>query len=109
MPNYKIIALWAAPLLAFLLYQSLPAEYLNEQGELVPLSVEARAAAAAGLWMAIWWMTEAISVYATALLPLALFPLTGAASIKVTASSYGHEIIYLFLGGFILALALEKR
>ncbi len=58
--------------------------------------------------MALWWMTEAISVYATALLPLAIFPLTGAATIKVTASSYGHEIIFLFLGGFVLALALER-
>ncbi|MGI9309336.1 MAG: SLC13 family permease [Gammaproteobacteria bacterium] len=94
--------------MALFVYSVLPDQYLNEQGETVALSTTARAAAAVGLWMAIWWMTEAISVYATALLPLALFPLTGVATIKLTASSYGHEIIYLFLGGFILALALEK-
>jgi sodium-dependent dicarboxylate transporter 2/3/5 len=91
-----------------LLYFWLPEQYSNPHGELVELSSAARAAAATGIWMAIWWMTEAISVYATALLPLAIFPLTGAATIKVTASSYGHEIIFLFLGGFVLALALER-
>lgn len=77
-PRYKLIALWLAPALALLVYLLLPDQYRNEQGYLVELSPAARAVAAVGLWMAIWWMTEAISVYATALLPLALFPLTGA-------------------------------
>jgi sodium-dependent dicarboxylate transporter 2/3/5 len=53
-------------------------------------------------------MTEAIPVYVTALMPLVLFPLFGIADVHTTASSYGHEIIFLFLGGFILALALER-
>ncbi|MBL4568040.1 MAG: SLC13/DASS family transporter [Porticoccus sp.] len=58
--------------------------------------------------MALWWLTEATSIYATALLPLALMPLTGASTIKETASAYAHPLIFLFLGGFILALALER-
>ena len=53
-------------------------------------------------------MSEAISVYATALLPLALFPVAGIADMKATAMSYGSPVVYLFLGGFILALALER-
>lgn len=59
-------------------------------------------------WVAIWWITEAISIYPTALLPLLLFPLTGSVSIKETAEAYGHPFIFLFLGGFIIAKAIER-
>ena len=104
----RFVGLLAGPIVAGLIYPWLPEHYLSQHGELVALSGAARAVAAVGVWMAVWWMTEAISVYATALLPLALFPLIGAATIKVTAASYGHEIIFLFLGGFVLALALER-
>ena len=104
----RLIGLIVGPIVALVLYVWLPEQYLNEQGDWVSLSPAARAVASVGLWMAVWWITEAISVYATALLPLAIFPLTGAASMKVTAASYGHELIYLFLGGFILAMALES-
>jgi len=98
----------AGPLAGLLLFLVLPEQYVDENRQVIELGAQARAAASVGLWMATWWMTEAISVYATALLPLAAFPLTGALSIKATAASYGHEIIYLFLGGFVLALALER-
>jgi sodium-dependent dicarboxylate transporter 2/3/5 len=104
----KFIGLPVGPALALILYAMSPDQYLNEHGEWIALSHSARATASVGIWMATWWITEAISVYATALLPLALFPLLGAASMKVTAASYGHELIYLFLGGFILAMALES-
>ncbi len=97
----RSVGLITGPVAALLLFTALPEQYLSEQGEILALTSSARAAASVGLWMAVWWMTEAISVYATALLPLALFPLTGAASMKQTASSYGHEIIFLFLGGFV--------
>ena len=104
----RIIGLFSGPLAAFIVFWWLPEQYINDAGQLVVLSVAARTAAATAIWMAVWWITEAIAVYATALIPLAVFPLTGAASIKTTAASYGHELIYLFLGGFILALALER-
>ena len=58
--------------------------------------------------MAIWWATEAIPVPVTALLPLALFPLVGVASFKEAALPYANPNIYLFLGGFMLALAIER-
>jgi sodium-dependent dicarboxylate transporter 2/3/5 len=64
--------------------------------------------AAVGLWMAIWWATEAIPVPATGFIPLVAFDLFGIAPIKEAAQSYSHPIIYLFLGAFVLALAVEK-
>lgn len=100
--------LFIGPLLAVIIYLLLPESYLGNDGLSVTLAIEARFVAAIGALMAVWWMTEAIPVYATALLPLALFPLFGIADIRPTAASYGHEIIYLFLGGFIVALALER-
>jgi sodium-dependent dicarboxylate transporter 2/3/5 len=58
--------------------------------------------------MAILWMTEAIPISVTALLPLVLFPLLDVAPVKETAAPYANPVIYLFLGGFILALGLQR-
>jgi sodium-dependent dicarboxylate transporter 2/3/5 len=66
-----------------------------------------RVAAVAAL-MAVWWMTEAIPIAATSLVPLAAFPLLGVAGIRDTAAPYAHPIIFLFLGGFILAKGMER-
>lgn len=64
--------------------------------------------AAVGLWMAIWWATEAIPVPVTAFLPIVIFDPLGIASIREAAVPYANPIIYLFLGGFLMALALER-
>jgi len=72
------------------------------------MSPEAWRVAAIGLWMAIWWATEAIPVFVTAFLPIVAFDPLGIASIRDAAAPYANPIIYLFLGGFIMALALEK-
>ena len=72
------------------------------------LGTQGRATAAIALWMATWWLSEAIPIYATALLPLALFPLTGIASVHDTAAPYAHELIFLFMGGFMLALSMQR-
>ena len=60
------------------------------------------------LWMAVWWITEAIPIGVTALLPIILFPLTGALELSITTASYGHKYIFLYMGGFMLAIAIEK-
>ncbi|SDS24733.1 SLC13 family permease [Gramella sp. MAR_2010_147] len=60
------------------------------------------------LWMAIWWVTEAIPISVTALLPIILFPLTGALDIDLTTAAFGHKYVFLYLGGFILAAAIER-
>ncbi len=67
-----------------------------------------RAAAVAAL-MAIWWMTEALPIYATALVPLALFPLLGILPADLTAQSYGHNYVLMLLGGFFIARAIEHQ
>ena len=72
------------------------------------MSEEARRVLAGTLWIAIWWITEAIPIAATSLLPLVLFPLTGALDIKSTASSFGHPYVFLYAGGFIVAIAIER-
>ena len=64
--------------------------------------------AALGLWMVIWWATEAIPVAATALLPLICMDPLGISGIEEAAATYSHPIIYLFLGAFILALAIQR-
>ncbi|MXO58186.1 DASS family sodium-coupled anion symporter [Altererythrobacter salegens] len=60
------------------------------------------------LWMAAWWMTEAIPLYATALLPFIVLPLAGVADANRTASAYYSPIIFIFIGGAFLALAIER-
>lgn len=72
------------------------------------LSPAANAILASALWIAIWWITEALPIAATALLPILLFPLTGGLSLAETTASYGHKYIFLFIGGFILAIAIER-
>jgi sodium-dependent dicarboxylate transporter 2/3/5 len=58
--------------------------------------------------VATWWITEAMPIAATSLLPIILFPLSGALPLDDTTSSFGHRYIFLYLGGFILALSIEK-
>lgn len=65
-------------------------------------------AAAMAVLMGIWWMTEAIPLAATALVPLVGFPLLGVAPIKAAAAPYASPTIYLFMGGFMLALAMQR-
>lgn len=58
--------------------------------------------------MVVLWITEALPIPVTALLPLLLFPIVGVDSLKNVSASYAHPIVFLFLGGFFLALSLEK-
>ena len=60
------------------------------------------------LWMAIWWISETVPLAVTSLLPLVLFPVLGIATTADTAQNYGKDIIFLFLGGFLLALGMER-
>ena len=94
------------PLLAILLYAIVRDETLGHAG---------RATLSLMGWMGVWWLTEAIDVAATALLPLAVLPLTtfgahasAGAAMKEAAAPYAHPFIALFLGGFVLALAMER-
>lgn len=72
------------------------------------LSHAGRATAAVGCLMAVLWITEAMPLAATALLPIVLFPLLGVASIRQVTAPYAHEYIFLFMGGFMLAGAIQR-
>ena len=98
--NYsKNIKLIAGPLLAFILYLSV---------DLVPGKPAVTAMAAITIWMAFWWLTEVVHLAVTALLPIILLPLLGIADSKTVAFQYMDPIIFLFIGGFIIAFAIEK-
>ena len=72
------------------------------------LSDEAWRTAAITILMGIWWLTEAIPIFVTALLPIVLFPIFGVTTISEATSPYANPLIFLFMGGFIIALAMEK-
>lgn len=67
-----------------------------------------RATLAVMVWMGVWWLTEAIEISATALLPLVLFPLLQIGKIGEAASPYASHLIFLYLGGFIIAFSMDK-
>ena len=92
-------ALVAGPLVGALVYWSLAGSGLEH---------EPRAVAASAAWMAVWWMTEAVPLAATSLLPLVLFPALQVVGMRDAASPYAHPLVGLFFGGFILGLAVEK-
>lgn len=98
MPLTKKIGLFLGPLLFFLI-QVLPFDLVSDKGDAV---------IATALWMVIWWITETVSISVTALLPLVLLPLLKVLPIADVGANYGSPIIFLFFGGFVLALALEK-
>ncbi|MCG8310988.1 MAG: DASS family sodium-coupled anion symporter [Cytophagales bacterium] len=95
----RFIALISGPL-SFVIILSIPPA--------ADLSAEAQSVLAITSWIAIWWVTEAIPIPVTSLMPIVLFPLTGALNITDTTSAYGHKMIFLYMGGFIIALAIEK-
>jgi len=96
--NAKRIGLIIGPLL-FLGILNLPLELLSETGDAV---------IGVACWMVAWWITEAVSISVTALLPLLLFPLLNIMPIDEVGANYGSPIVFLFFGGFIMAMALEK-
>ncbi|MDA0127558.1 SLC13 family permease [Vibrio sp. MarTm2] len=72
------------------------------------LSVDAWRTAGLAFWMASWWISEAVPIPAASLLPLVVVPVAGIASIKQVAAPYAHPLIFLFLGGFLISIAMER-
>jgi len=73
------------------------------------LSHEAWKVIAVAAWMVVWWITEAAPIAVTALLPIVLFPLTGIFTVDEATAPYANKIIFLFMGGFMLGLAMERH
>ncbi len=97
--NTKLIATFLGPIFFTLIIL-----FFNPEG----LPKQANAVLACTLWIATWWIFEVVSINVTALLPIIIFPLSGALELKAVTASYGHKYIFLFMGGFILAIAIEK-
>ncbi len=95
------LGLFLGPVLALFAYLWLS----NWDAALTPAG---RATVAVAVWMACWWLTEALPLAATALLPVAVFPLLGIAPVASTTAAYANSIIFLFMGGFILGLAMQR-
>jgi len=72
------------------------------------LTPEAQRVGAVAILMIVWWVTEALPLYATALLPILLFPLLGILNAKQVATPYAEPTIFLFMGGFCLAIAMQR-
>lgn len=99
LPNKKMLGLLLGPL-AFLLIMVL----VDPES----MGGPAKAVLASTLWVAIWWISEAVPIPVTSLLPIILLPLSGGLGAAATTAAYGDRMIFLFLGGFIIATALEK-
>lgn len=72
------------------------------------LAPSGQAVAATTAWVAVWWIGEAIPIPATSLLPIVLFPLTGALDVDATTAPYANDLIFLFMGGFFIAMAMQR-
>ncbi|MFN5982506.1 MAG: SLC13 family permease [Fluviicola sp.] len=82
--------------------------FINTSSDLKQADINFYNAIAMGTYMVVLWLTEAINIFITALIPLVAGNLLGLISTQELAESYGDKMVYLFLGGFVLALALEK-
>jgi len=98
----------AGPLLAGVCYLVLPESYRDATGTLVEFTSAGRVTLAVMTWMAVWWVTEAIDISATALLPIAVLPTLGAVTIGEATAPYADKLIFLFLGGYLLALSMQR-
>lgn len=96
----KLIGLVLGPVLFCLIFFTVVPGLLSEKSIIV---------LALGAWMVTWWATEAMPIPVSALLPMVVFPLMGVSTIKEASAPYGDPVIFLFMGGFILALGLERH
>jgi sodium-dependent dicarboxylate transporter 2/3/5 len=95
----QALGLWLGPLLAFVTFTSTSFSGLNDKASLT-----------AGITMlcAVWWILEPIPIPVTSLLPFALFPFAGVLDHKSVSTAYGHHLILLLMGGFLLSTAMES-
>lgn len=97
--KHQVVGLFLGPLLAITMTMVDTPAGLSEAGWMT---------AAVGILMAVWWATEAVPIAVTALLPIVVFPLLDIATIQDTTAPYANKVIYLFLGGFIVAFAMQR-
>ncbi len=96
----KLVGLIVGPALFCMIYFGVAPGMLSEKSIIV---------LALGAWMVTWWVTEAMPIPVTALMPMIIFPLLGVSTVREASAPYGDPVIFLFMGGFILALGLERH
>ena len=96
----KLIGLVLGPVFFFLILFSVTPGILSEKSIIV---------LALGAWVITWWVTEAMPIPVSALLPMVVLPLMGVSTVREASAPYGDPVIFLFMGGFILGLGLEKH
>lgn len=97
------------PLLAAWAYSAAPDSLVGQDGAVRAFGAPGRITLGLMVWMATWWMTEALEVATTALLPLVVLPVLGAGTIESAAAPYANPLVFLFLGGFLLAIGLQRH
>ncbi|MBM4228217.1 MAG: DASS family sodium-coupled anion symporter [Gammaproteobacteria bacterium] len=105
---WRVINLLAGPAIACLFAWLLPAGMQDGQGGTLEIGAAARATVACAVWMAWWWLSEPVPLPVTSLVPAVMFPLLGVGNIETTLAPYADPLLFLFLGGFMLAAAIEK-
>lgn len=98
-PLMNLVLLLAGPLVMVLCCLLDPPAGMSEAG---------LRTAGLAFWMASWWVSEVVPIPATALVPLVISPLVGISAIKTVAAPYAHPLIFLFLGGFLISIAMER-
>ncbi len=96
----KKIGFLLGPSLFFILLFTISPEFISPNANKV---------LALAAWIIVWWITEAVPISITAFLPLVLFPFMGVMKMSEAAAPYANPIVFLFMGGFLIALALEKH
>lgn len=104
----RLLFLVGGPLLGAIVFAITPETIARGDGTLLTLGVGGKVAGGMTAWMAVWWVSEALPLYLTALLPLVILPLSGVMSMNDASTPYGHRVVFIALGGFVLAAALEK-
>ncbi|CAM4215075.1 SLC13 family permease [Pseudoalteromonas byunsanensis] len=97
--NINVLLLWLAPILFLITCITQPPTGLSPQ---------AWSTAGLAIWLAIWWVSEVVPIPVTSLVPILAVPLAGINDIKAATSLYAHPLIFLFLGGFLISIAMEK-
>lgn len=96
----KLTGFLAGPIIFFILINTISESFISPSaGKVLALAA----------WIIIWWMTESVPIAITALLPLVLFPFMGVMKMSEAAAPYANPIVFLFMGGFMIALGLEKH
>ncbi len=102
------VGLLLGPALCSVTLWLLPHEFVDSFGVNSEFTWAGRATLAVMIWMGVWWLTEAVEISVTALLPIPLFPIMGVANANEACFPYADPLIFLYFGGFVIALSMER-